>query len=81
MKLLIETLSLNEERIEYVKDRPGHDFRYAINIDKLLGLGWKPKKDINNELEATVKWYVDNKEWWLTSYQEIITKRKKRFGF
>jgi len=80
MKLLVETLSLSEDRIEFVKDRPGHDFRYAINIDKLLDLGWKPRKDINNELEATVKWYVENKEWWLTSYQEIITKRKKRFG-
>ena len=46
MKSLLEVLSLSEEKITFVPDRPGHDFRYAINIQKLLKLGWKPKKDI-----------------------------------
>lgn len=47
MKSLIEIMSIEEEKIIFVPDRPGHDFRYAINIEKLKGLGWRPKKILN----------------------------------
>ena len=80
MKSLLEVLSLSEEKITFVPDRPGHDFRYAINIQKLLKLGWKPKKDIKKDLKDTVNWYIDNSTWWSDSYKEIIEKRKKRFN-
>ncbi len=80
MKSLLEVLSLSEEKMIFVPDRPGHDFRYAINIQKLLKLGWKPKKDIKKDLKDTVNWYIDNSEWWSESYKEIIEKRKKRLN-
>tara|TARA_Y100000996_G_C22557333_1_gene656000 strand:- start:5287 stop:6321 length:1035 start_codon:yes stop_codon:yes gene_type:complete len=51
--------------IKFVEDRPGHDFRYSLNIDKINNdLNWTPLKNINEGLENTVKWYIDNKAWW-----------------
>lgn len=53
------------ELISFVKDRPGHDERYAIDSSRLqLELGWKPKVDIDEGLQATVAWYLDNRDWW-----------------
>ncbi|MEE8565552.1 MAG: dTDP-glucose 4,6-dehydratase [Candidatus Thermoplasmatota archaeon] len=50
--------------ITFVKDRPGHDRRYAINCDKIKQeLGWKQKVNIEEGLEMTIKWYVNNPEW------------------
>lgn len=80
MKSLIEIMSIEEEKIIFVPDRPGHDFRYAINIEKLKGLGWRPKKDIKQDLNETVNWYISNQDWWSKSYKDIIEKRKKRLG-
>jgi dTDP-glucose 4,6-dehydratase len=50
--------------IEAVTDRPGHDFRYAMDISKIRAeLGWKPAKSFESGLRRTVRWYVDNREW------------------
>ncbi len=50
--------------ITFVKDRPGHDKRYAINCDKLKNqLGWRQSVDFSQGLEKTVRWYLDNPEW------------------
>jgi len=52
------------EKIEFVKDRPGHDFRYAIDASKLRDeLGWTPKRALEEGLEDTVRWYVENWGW------------------
>jgi dTDP-glucose 4,6-dehydratase len=52
------------EKIEFVKDRPGHDFRYAIDASKLRDeLGWTPKRNLEEGLEDTVRWYVENWGW------------------
>ena len=52
------------ELINYVKDRPGHDTRYAINFTKLSNdLGWKPNISFSDGLRATIKWYLNNKKW------------------
>lgn len=54
----------SEKLITYVTDRPGHDFRYAIDSSKLKNeLGWKPSLQFEEGIEKTVKWYLDNKEW------------------
>ncbi|HNP07099.1 MAG TPA: GDP-mannose 4,6-dehydratase, partial [Cyclobacteriaceae bacterium] len=50
--------------ITYVKDRPGHDLRYAIDSSKLQNdLGWSPSLVFEVGLEKTVNWYLNNKEW------------------
>ena len=50
--------------ITYVKDRPGHDRRYAIDCSKLKGeLGWQKSHDFQSGLQKTVRWYIDNKSW------------------
>lgn len=50
--------------VEFVKDRPGHDFRYAINANKIKSIGWKPTFDFSKSIEKTVNWYMNN-EWFL----------------
>ena len=78
---LLSILNLTDERITFVEDRPGHDFRYAIDFSKLKSLGWEPQAQFDNELENIVNWYINNEEWWKNSYQNIInSKRKKRKG-
>jgi len=50
--------------ITYVKDRPGHDRRYAINCDKIKNeLGWRQSYDFDRGLDKTIRWYLDNQEW------------------
>lgn len=65
VKKILMLLGQDESMIEYVKDRPGHDRRYAVNWGKMNHeLGWKPEFDFDTWLEKTVLWYKDNKEWW-----------------
>lgn len=65
VRKIINILGKDESVIEFVKDRPGHDRRYAVDWSKIeRELGWKPEHEIEYYLEKTVKWYVDNKEWW-----------------
>tara|TARA_B100002051_G_scaffold264502_1_gene289435 strand:- start:767 stop:1795 length:1029 start_codon:yes stop_codon:yes gene_type:complete len=53
------------ELIVYVEDRLGHDFRYAVDSSKLENdLGWKPQFDFDSNLKKTIKWYLDNVDWW-----------------
>ena len=53
------------DQIRFVADRPGHDFRYAIDSSKLRrDLGWQPLESFETGLEKTVRWYNDNEAWW-----------------
>ena len=55
----------HRELITFVPDRPGHDFRYAIDFSKLNAeLGWSPQHSFETGLHATVKWYLENRAWW-----------------
>lgn len=55
----------HEKLITFVADRPGHDARYAIDASKLeTELGWKAQEDFESGIEKTVKWYLENEEWW-----------------
>jgi dTDP-glucose 4,6-dehydratase len=70
VKLLIKQLGKSDDSIEYVKDRPGHDKRYAIDSSKIKNeLGWSPQFKFENAIERTVDWYLKNKNWW----ERIIT--------
>ena len=54
-----------EDLITYVKDRPGHDVRYAIDATKIhRELGWKPAESFETGIRKTVRWYLDNRQWW-----------------
>jgi len=51
--------------IQYVEDRPGHDYRYAIDASKIYNeLNWKPQETFATGLRKTVQWYLDHKPWW-----------------
>lgn len=64
VKIILKELNKGEELISYVKDRLGHDRRYAIDATKLRKeLGWIPKYNVNDGLKQTIKWNIDNKEW------------------
>jgi dTDP-glucose 4,6-dehydratase len=53
------------EQITYVADRPGHDFRYAIDASKLEGeLGWQPLENFESGIKKTIYWYLENRQWW-----------------
>lgn len=52
-----------QEQITFVKDRLGHDRRYAVDARKIRQLGWKPKQTFESGLRSTVRWYLDNREW------------------
>ena len=72
------TRSSHRELITFVSDRPGHDFRYAIDFGKLNNeLGWSPEHSFEQGLESTVRWYMDNRAWWepLMSTHQAAARR------
>jgi len=62
--LILKGLNKPKSLIEFVMDRPGHDFRYSLNCEKIKKLGWKPKVRFEEGIEKTIKWYVENRWWW-----------------
>jgi len=63
-RFLLAEIGKPESLIEHVKDRPGHDRRYALDSGKLRSLGWQPRYDATEALRATVRWYAENRWWW-----------------
>jgi len=65
VKKILSILSKSENLMEFVQDRPGHDFRYSLNSDKIKNdLGFEIKIKFDEGLEKTVIWYVENEWWW-----------------
>ncbi len=84
VKLIIKELGKSEDLITFVKDRKGHDMRYAIDPAKIHAeLGWLPETMFAEGIKKTIRWYLDNKEWWETIisgeyqkyYQEMYGNR------
>ena len=62
---VLQSMNISNEMIEYVADRPGHDFRYAMDASKIqTELGWAPEMNFEQGLAETIKWYQENEEWW-----------------
>ncbi|MGL4362411.1 MAG: dTDP-glucose 4,6-dehydratase [Cellulosilyticaceae bacterium] len=79
VKTILKELEKPEELITYVGDRLGHDMRYAIDPSKMMNeLGWEPTIKFEDGIKQTIKWYLDNKEWWENilsgEYQEYYKK-------
>jgi dTDP-glucose 4,6-dehydratase len=71
---IVGLLGKAKDLITFVEDRLGHDRRYALDCAKLRSLGWEAETPFNEGLAATVKWYVDNPEWW-----KKIREKSKEF--
>lgn len=70
VKIILKALGKSEDLITFVKDRPGHDRRYAIDPTKIHNeLGWLPQTKFEDGITKTIEWYLANKDWW----QEIIS--------
>ena len=63
-EIILKQLGKDESSIEHVKDRPGHDRRYALDYTKLKNLGWKPEYDFEPAIKETIEWYKNNPVWW-----------------
>lgn len=82
VKKILDILGKDESDIEYVKDRPGHDRKYAVDWSKInRELGWEPMHNFDEWLELTVEWYKNNETWWRNvksgEYQNYY---KKQYG-
>jgi dTDP-glucose 4,6-dehydratase len=79
VKAVLRVLSKPESLIEFVRDRPGHDLRYAIDPEKIhRELDWSPVTGFEEGIESTVRWYMDNRSWWESilsgEYQEYYDR-------
>ena len=79
---ILEQLGKPESLIEFVKDRSGHDHRYALDSSKIAALGWKPRRDLAASMSATVDWYVRNEAWWrrIKSGEEYRAYYEKQYA-
>jgi dTDP-glucose 4,6-dehydratase len=83
VRKILKIMGKDESYIEYVKDRPGHDRRYAIDWSKInRKLGWKPEVDFDTGLKLTVDWYLKNQDWWKKiksgEYQKYYEKQYQK---
>jgi len=73
IKKILTIIGKPLENIEFVEDRPGHDFRYSMESTKIRNtLQWSQKKKFEEGLKKTIDWYLENKEWWVNLDQKIL---------
>ncbi len=76
VKTILANLGKSEDLITFVKDRPGHDRRYAIDPTKInRELGWSPTTSFDEGIKKTIKWYLENRKWW----EDIISGEYKNY--
>ena len=61
---VLDIMAKPHDLIEYVADRPGHDYRYALDISRITQLGWEPRVSFAEGLDRTVRWYEAHQDWW-----------------
>jgi len=80
-RIILDLLGKPHSLITYVKDRPGHDRRYAVDSSRLRALGWTRKHDLQSALKTTVDWYRDNEAWWRKIKSgEFLEYYRKQYG-
>jgi dTDP-glucose 4,6-dehydratase len=81
-KMVLSALQGSEDAIAYVKDRPGHDRRYALDSTKIRQeLEWSPTRTFDQGLLATIRWYRENAWWWKKIKSgEYLTYYRRQYG-
>ena len=78
-KSILKIMGRSERHIKFVKDRPGHDYRYALDNSKIRReLRWRPSVKIEEGIEMTIRWYKDN-EWWWKPLKERLSAESRGF--
>lgn len=79
---VLDIMGKPQSLIEYVADRPGHDYRYALDVRRITNLGWEPVVDFREGLLQTARWYQDHQDWWRPlksgEYWEFYKKNYKK---
>ena len=80
LRTILRLMGKDENDFEHVRDRPGHDMRYAIDGTRLREeLGWEPQfTDFEAGLADTIAWYTDNRSWWERSKQKLRLNTRRR---
>jgi dTDP-glucose 4,6-dehydratase len=79
VRRVIDIMGKDESLITFVKDRPGHDYRYALDISKIgRELGWRPSVTLDEGLQRTIQWYRSN-EWWWRPLKDRLASESKGF--
>ena len=75
VKKILSLMNKSEDLIEFVEDRPGHDFRYSMDSQKTKKeLNWQTKVNFEEGIKKTVDWYLSNKEWWKTIVKNSLNQ-------
>jgi len=78
---IIEATGCDPALREFVRDRPGHDFRYAVDAGKVRALGWEPQTPLEAGLRQTVAWYQEHRDWWArVKSGEFVTYYEEQYG-
>jgi dTDP-glucose 4,6-dehydratase len=77
---IVALVGAPEELIEFVVDRPGHDFRYGVDPGRLLGMGWRPRVGFDEGLSTTVEWYRDHLEWLERAHEVPVVTAPRPIG-
>ena len=74
IKKILNIMGKSEELMHFIKDRPGHDFRYSLDSEKIhKKLHWKPSHDFEEGLKLTIEWYLENKERYKHLIKDMMT--------
>ena len=77
VKMVLKLMGKSEQYIKFVKDRPGHDYRYALDNSKIgHELQWNPSLKIEEGLKKTIQWYEENERWWMPLKEKLAAESK-----
>lgn len=80
VKMILQHLGKTESLIEFIKDRPGHDFRYSVDCTKLCQLGWRAQVDFSRGLKETIAWYQSHGTWLIKKRNFLEAYWKKAYA-
>ncbi len=81
VKIILQLMGKSENELKFVKDRPGHDRRYAVNWSKInQELGWKPSVSLEEGLQKTINWHQNNAWWWKPLKEKSQQYFKQQYG-